>query len=65
MIDAEFYCAYCGEKNLIEVDPGGGLRQSYTEDCQVCCRPNRLHIQIDPDDPALPTVDAEAEMDLY
>ena len=46
---AEYYCSYCGEPNLTFVDLGGGLLQSYVEDCQVCCRPNVLYIQIDED----------------
>ncbi len=42
-----YSCDFCGEKNEIEIDPSGGLLQTYTEDCQVCCRPNVLHITID------------------
>jgi Cysteine-rich CPXCG len=45
----EFYCAYCGEPNLIFIDLSAGMQQSYIEDCQVCCRPNQLYIQIDED----------------
>ena len=40
-------CAYCGEENETFVDPSGGNRQIYTEDCAVCCRPNILRINID------------------
>lgn len=47
-IDAEFMCAYCGEVNATTVDISAGLDQDYVEDCQICCRPNRLQIQIDP-----------------
>ena len=35
----EVTCPYCGETVTILVDLGGGRRQSYVEDCQVCCRP--------------------------
>ncbi|HIK19046.1 MAG TPA: CPXCG motif-containing cysteine-rich protein [Leptolyngbyaceae cyanobacterium M33_DOE_097] len=44
---AEFYCAYCGEENTTFVDLSAGSYQSYVEDCQVCCRPNILYIQVD------------------
>jgi transcription elongation factor Elf1 len=37
--EATVECPYCGEENVIAVDPGSGEEQSYVEDCQVCCRP--------------------------
>jgi len=43
---AEASCPYCGEINEIDIDPSGGSRQSYTEDCQVCCRPWRVQVRI-------------------
>jgi cysteine-rich CPXCG protein len=42
-----FQCAGCGEWNETEVDVSAGSRQSYVEDCQVCCKPNVLHISWD------------------
>ena len=44
---AEYYCAYCGETNVIFVDLSAGSYQSYVEDCQVCCQPNILYLQVD------------------
>ncbi|NJK99915.1 MAG: CPXCG motif-containing cysteine-rich protein [Spirulinaceae cyanobacterium SM2_1_0] len=44
---ADYTCAFCGETNLTFVDFSGGNQQSYVEDCQVCCQPNVLFIQID------------------
>jgi hypothetical protein len=38
-------CPYCGEENAIALDPGGGTRQDYIEDCQVCCRPWRVTVR--------------------
>jgi len=35
----EAYCPYCGEGVDVDVDEYGGSRQSYVEDCPVCCRP--------------------------
>lgn len=43
---AEYTCAYCGEANLTFVDLSAGTQQSYVEDCQVCCQPNVLYLQI-------------------
>jgi len=42
-----FQCAFCGEWNVTTVDESAGRRQSYVEDCQVCCKPNVLHIEYD------------------
>ncbi len=44
-----YQCACCGQENETFVDPAGGSKQTYTEDCAVCCRPNVLHVQIDHD----------------
>ncbi|MCW5895271.1 MAG: CPXCG motif-containing cysteine-rich protein [Bacteroidetes bacterium] len=46
-IDATFTCAYCLQVDAIVVDGTGGLHQHYIEDCQICCRPNDLHIEVD------------------
>jgi len=46
-ITAGFQCAGCGEWNETVVDESAGYRQSYVEDCQVCCKPNVLEIQWD------------------
>ncbi|BAC91417.1 CPXCG motif-containing cysteine-rich protein [Gloeobacter violaceus] len=43
---ASYRCAYCGEENQTFVDSSAGWRQVYTEDCQVCCRPNVLTVKI-------------------
>ena len=56
---ATFWCAACGEPNEIDVDISAGRRQSYVEDCQVCCRPNLLQIRFD----AEGRVRVEAESD--
>jgi Cysteine-rich CPXCG len=43
------YCPHCGEPLDTFVDPGGGERQDYVEDCAVCCRPIRFLAVQDPD----------------
>ena len=40
-----FQCAGCGEWNETQVDSSAGMRQTYVEDCQVCCKPNVLRIE--------------------
>jgi transposase-like protein len=42
-------CPYCGETNSLEIDCSSGS-QDYIEDCQVCCRPINIFINIDDDD---------------
>jgi len=46
-MEAGFQCASCGEWNVTSVDESAGRRQSYVEDCQVCCKPNVLRIEFD------------------
>jgi hypothetical protein len=38
-------CPFCGEEDELDVDAGGGTRQTYTEDCAVCCRPRIVHVE--------------------
>ena len=42
-----YTCAGCGEWNETTVDESAGNRQSYVEDCQVCCKPNLLRVSWD------------------
>lgn len=43
----EVLCPYCAGENELVVDLAGGSRQSYVEDCQVCCRPWQVVVGID------------------
>ncbi|MEM7582340.1 MAG: CPXCG motif-containing cysteine-rich protein [Acidobacteriota bacterium] len=45
--ETTYGCAFCGEPNGIDIDISAGLRQHYVEDCQVCCRPNVIHLSFD------------------
>jgi hypothetical protein len=47
-VNCGFQCAGCGEWNPTNVDASVGGKQSYVEDCQVCCRPNLLQVAYDP-----------------
>ena len=40
-----YQCAGCGEWNETTVDPSGGRRQEYVEDCEVCCQPWRVSVR--------------------
>jgi hypothetical protein len=42
-----YVCSICGVENETIVDSSAGTRQSYVEDCAVCCRPQVLTILID------------------
>ncbi len=47
MYAASWQCAGCFEWIETTVDPTGGSRQVYVEDCQVCCKPNVLQVAWD------------------
>jgi Cysteine-rich CPXCG len=46
-MESSFQCASCGEWNVTSVDSSAGTKQTYVEDCQVCCKPNVLHLTWD------------------
>jgi hypothetical protein len=46
-LSGTYICSICGVENETFVDPSAGLRQTYVEDCAVCCRPQVLTILID------------------
>jgi hypothetical protein len=46
-MESGFQCAACGEWNVTSVDESAGRRQTYVEDCQICCKPNVLRIEYD------------------
>lgn len=41
--EQEVACPYCGEAITLLLDGSAGSH-SYTEDCQVCCRPIVVHV---------------------
>jgi hypothetical protein len=51
--DAAYTCPSCFEENYVAVDPSGGRRQQFVEDCPVCCRPLVFVAVIDRDGDAL------------
>lgn len=47
--DQLFNCPYCGAENSARVDATGGRRQSFVIDCEVCCRPMAIEVEIEDD----------------
>lgn len=45
--DLPYNCPYCGEQNYIGFDPDAGNRQSFVEDCPVCCNPIEFVLRVD------------------
>jgi len=45
--EASYICDSCGEEIVIPLDPSGGERQQYVEDCPVCCHPNVITVEFD------------------
>jgi hypothetical protein len=60
---SEVVCPYCGEIVEIALDSGGGPRQEYVEDCQVCCRPWKVKVTYGRDGIANVTIEADDEED--
>jgi len=58
-LEATFMCMYCFQVNEIFVVAAEGLRQEFVQDCEVCCKPNRLTITVNPDQET-----AEVEVDI-
>ena len=42
-------CPYCGEEVELDIDDTGGSRQSYVQDCPVCCQPWQVEVTRDGD----------------
>jgi hypothetical protein len=53
-------CPYCGEPIELLIDYSE-QQQQYIEDCQVCCRP--INVTVDIDDNGVPNVMATTEND--
>jgi len=40
-------CPYCGEPAELDVEETGWSRQSYVQDCPVCCQPWQVELTRD------------------
>lgn len=45
--EAVVLCPYCAASVTMTLDPGGGPRQEYVEDCEVCCQPWAVTVTYD------------------
>jgi len=42
-----FNCPYCASPNESALDPHQGSRQEWITDCEVCCKPIVVQIELD------------------
>ena len=47
--EQSFLCPYCSSELSVVIEAGSGKRQSFTIDCEVCCRPILVRISVDSD----------------
>lgn len=45
LLEARIYCPYCGEGLTVFADTSE-VEQEYIEDCQVCCRPIVMMVDV-------------------
>ena len=45
--DIVWTCQYCGEPNSVWIDLTVEGKQDFIEECNICCRPNRIIISMD------------------
>jgi hypothetical protein len=43
--DYPFSCPHCGVELSARLDPSGGLRQQFIQDCEICCRPIQIFVR--------------------
>ncbi len=42
--DYDLGCPYCGEGLSIRLDPSGGAKQKFVQDCEICCQPIQIEV---------------------
>ena len=47
--ESSYICDSCGEEIVVPIDSSEGTTQQYVEDCPVCCCPNVINVDFDPD----------------
>ena len=47
--DHEIGCPYCGTAFSVRIDNTAGSRQEFVIDCENCCRPIAIELDIEPD----------------
>lgn len=46
--EQSYTCPYCYQPNTVGVDPSVEAKQTFTEDCTVCCRPIEIEMTVLP-----------------
>jgi transcription elongation factor Elf1 len=44
-VEHYFICPYCGQEISVVMDLSAG-RQTYIEDCEVCCKPIEISLEV-------------------
>lgn len=44
--DYLFSCPYCGEELTVRLDISAGRKQSFIQDCEVCCKPIQIELEM-------------------
>ena len=47
--DYEYNCPYCATALSLRIDHTGGSRQTFIIDCENCCRPIEIELDVEPD----------------
>ena len=42
-----FLCPYCGSENSLFIDFSAGSYQEFISDCEICCRPVVIAVELD------------------
>ncbi len=48
--EVSFQCPFCGENLEIPVDLTGGQKQKFVYDCEVCCHPIVVQLELEGDE---------------
>lgn len=40
-----FECPHCGVELIVVLDVSGGQKQSFIQDCEVCCKPIQISVR--------------------
>lgn len=47
--DLDYSCPYCSQAQSLRIDRTGGSRQRFITDCENCCRPIEIEVEIEAD----------------
>ena len=56
--DYPFSCPHCGVDLSVRLDVSGGRKQSFIQDCEVCCKPIQIRMEFRGDEVGLFSAEA-------